>query len=137
MISQTLSTPSGGLVTQLNLLGAVLRLAIAESPYIAMEYDRLIHQRVSNMARERYRDIGAVDYASILSTEQPDILRSILTAVTASNRPKQPPPLKTFPGNANASGAAPESGVPEVPVVPAKPKFGYGRYRKSMKVGKQ
>ena len=30
----------GGLVAQFNLLGAVLRLAIVESPYIAIEYDR-------------------------------------------------------------------------------------------------
>ena len=128
----------GGLVAQFNLLGIVLRLAITESPFVAMEYDRQIHQRVSTLARERYHDAGTVDYASILSIEQPEIVRAIVASTVGFQRPKQPPPQRppiSFPKatNANVAQAAPPGNNTTGTGEQAEPKFGYGRWNRNRK----
>ena len=133
----------GGLVAQFNLLGIVLRLSITESPFVAMEYDRQIHQRVSTLARERYHDAGTVDYASILSIEQPEIVRAIVASTVGFQRPKQPPPgpptrvpPKAFETGLPTTGAnALQAGVSEhAPGAAVVPKlFGYGRGNRNKK----
>ena len=101
----------GGIAAQFNLLGIVLRLAITVSPFVAMEYDRLIRPRVSALARERYHDASTVDYAATLSHEQPEIARAIVASTIGfqDQRPKQPPPINRAPTN------APEAGFPVTP----------------------
>ena len=64
--------------------------AIVESPFVAMEYDRVIHTRLASMARERYNDGDKTDFFSILSTEQTEITRGIITAANAFTRNQRP-----------------------------------------------
>ena len=61
----------GGLIGQINLLGVILRLAIVESPFVAMEYDRAIQARLSSMARERYLDCDRVDFSHFFRRSKP------------------------------------------------------------------
>ena len=67
-------------VSQRNLLGIRLRLAITESPFVAMEYERRIRRRASALSRKRYNDVGTAGYFAPLTTDQADITRSVLAS---------------------------------------------------------
>ena len=133
----------GGASGQWNLLGIVLRLAIAESPFVAMEYDRVIHQRLTALARDRYMGNNpGLNFSALLSNEQTEITRNIVAASATFLRNRPPPPHRdnenrpaVIPG---APGAPSMAGVPglAIPIVPgdangvnenARPKFGYGK----------
>lgn len=142
----------GGITGQLNLLGIVLRRAIVESPFAAMEYGRVIHIRFANMARERYREGAKFDFLAPLSTEQTEVARNIATASNAYVRAKalSVPPLKRrFDADrvdngrvegtdlGQASAVAPAPGVlPKVTGAPP-PKNGKGWRGKNTKTKKQ
>ena len=53
----------GGAAGHWGLLGIALRLAIAESHCVAMEYDRVIHRRPSALARGRYVGNSKMDFS--------------------------------------------------------------------------
>ena len=53
---EVVSPHFGGVVAQWDLIGAVLNLAIIDSPFADMEYDRLLHIRVAGIARERFTE---------------------------------------------------------------------------------
>ena len=121
----------GGSSGQWNLLGIVLRLAITESPYVAMEYDRVIHQRLSALARDRYMENNpGLNFFALLSNEQTDVTRNIVAASATylrnqnraiqnqrenENRPAVVPVIPAASGDA--------TGVSEN----ARPKYGYGK----------
>ena len=73
----------GCITWKLNLLRIVLRLAIAESPFSAMEYDRVIHSRLANLARGRYHERDRIDCLSLLPAEQSAIARNIASTSNA------------------------------------------------------
>ena len=82
----------GGLSGQLNLLGIVLRLAITESPYVSMEYDRITHQRLAALARDRYMGNNpGINFFTLLSNEQVEVTRNIVSASNAYLRNRPPP----------------------------------------------
>ena len=108
----------GGVVAQWNLLGIVLNLAIIESPFIDMEYDRLIHVRVANLASEHYGESDtSINYFSILSHEQSEIRRSIVNESNGYLRHKG-----GFKGGKNDSAATPPNAPTPIEPTPIPPK---------------
>ena len=94
-----------------------------------MEYGRVIHQRLSALARDRYMGSNpGLNFFALLSNEQTEVKRNIVAAPTAFLRNHPLPPQRE---NDNRQAAVP--GFPGVPgdangvSENAKPKFGHGK----------
>ena len=134
----------GGLSGQLNLLGIALRLAITESPFVAMEYGRVTHQRLAAHARHRYMgNIPGLDFFTLIPNEQTDVTRNIAASPDAFFR-NRPHPNGSRPNNDSAPPrGSNESAIPKNAVTGDQPppvsevKGKYGRPKgKNKKRGK-
>ena len=124
----------GGLTAQLNFIGVVLRLAITESPFVAMEYGRVMQQRLAALARDRYMGNPGLNFMALLANEQTEVARNIVASPDAFLRNRSiiglrppPPPQKDYGARASydpppkAPQPGDQPGANEV-----RPKFGYG-----------
>ena len=122
----------GGITGQLNLLGIALCLAIAESPFVAMEYGRVKHQRLAALARDRYMDNNpGLDFFAILSKGQTEVTRNIAASSNAFLRYRHPAgpraPNDTAPPRGSNDAAKPKNvptGEQPPPVSEVKGKYG-------------
>ena len=68
----------GGICSQINNSGALLNIATADNPLVAMRYDSALGRRLAEYARGRTPD---VDFEALLSNEQYELKRSILADI--------------------------------------------------------
>ena len=108
----------GRLTGKIDLLGVVLHLAIAEPPFLAMEYDRVIRSRLASMDRERYRDCDKIDFSALLSTEQTEVTRQVVASPNSFLRARAPFPQRPggdeFPRGGGTRQNNPCDSVPSI-----------------------
>ena len=125
----------GGLSGHVNFFGITLRLAITESPFVAMEYDRVTQQRLSAIASDRYNENNpGLDYFVLLPNEQTDVARNIAATSNAFLRSKgKAKGQDNGPKGPNEDPMAVAPGVQPPGVHGPKPKFVYGKGKNKKK----